>query len=207
MELLVRWFDEARAAGRAPNPDAMVLATATPQGRPSARVVLCKRIDPIGGRIVFFSHRTGRKGEELAANPRAACVFHWDAESRQARIEGRVSHLDDGESDAYFAGRPLLSKLGAWASLQSRPLASRGALVEAVREAAKRFGIGWTALFDAGAGEAIPRPPGWGGYVVTADAVELWQGGEGRLHDRALWRREEGPAGKAGPWSATRLYP
>lgn len=204
---LVRWFDEAKRAAAGPDPDAMTLATATPGGRPSARIVLCKSIDPTAGSLVFFSHREGRKGRELAANPRAAVVYHWNHQARQARVEGPVALLDDAASDAYFAGRPLLSKLGAWASRQSEPLGSRGDLLEAVREAARRFGIGWTSVLGGDVGARIPRPPGWGGFVLTADAVELWQGGSGRLHDRALWTREHGPAGRAGPWSSTRLYP
>ncbi len=198
LPLLAGWLAEAIAAARQPNPNALVLATSSADG-PSARVVLCKTLDAERGALHVFSNRESRKGRELAADPRAAGVFFWDEAGRQARVEGPVTRLDDAASDAYFATRPRLAQLGAWASRQSAPLAHRRDLDARVAEVAARFP------------GPVPRPPHWGGYVLWLAAVELWCAGDGRLHDRARWRRTlaPDPAGglTGGPWQATRLDP
>ena len=206
LPIFQQWFDDARRRALQPNPDAMVLATVGDAGQPSARVVLCKRVAADDGFIVFFTNRQSRKGRELDAHPRAAAVFHWDALHCQVRIEGPVLHSPDAESDAYFASRAVASRIGAWSSNQSQPLASRAALAAQVEAAAKKFGVTATTT------EAdIPRPAHWGGYRLWIDAIELWIEGPGRVHDRAVWKRELRPKDaisfSAGPWSATRLNP
>src|SRR3712207_175854 len=181
------WFGEALAAGLH-EPNAMTLATATSDGRPSARVVLLKGFDQRG--FVFYTNYDGRKSRELEANPRAALVFYWGELERQVRVEGRVSRVPDIESDAYFAGRPRGSQLGAWASQQSRPVRDRGALESRLRE-----------LEDEYEGREVPRPAFWGGYRVEPETMEFWQGRENRLHDRLRYRlTEEG-------WGIERLQP
>lgn len=205
MPLFEQWYREARELNVQPNPDAMVLATSRPDGRPSARVVLCKRIDAMAGYIVFFTNYESRKSKELFANPRAAAVFHWDALHRQIRVEGRIEQSPVEESDQYFASRALDSRIGAWASKQSQPLASRDALAEQVRQTASRFGI----APGAKTGD-VPRPPHWGGFRLVLESVELWMEGPNRIHDRAVWTRTFAPqaAGlQATPWNATRLNP
>jgi pyridoxamine 5'-phosphate oxidase len=182
------WFDEALAANLH-EPNAMVLATATPDGRPSARVVLLKGLDERG--FVFYTNYEGRKSRELEANPYAALLFYWGELERQVRLEGRVGRIPDEESDAYFAGRPRGSQLGAWASEQSRPIKDRGALEERLREL--------EAEYD---GREVPRPPFWGGYRVEPETIEFWQGRENRLHDRLVYRRSED-----GGWRRERLQP
>ena len=206
LPMFLQWFEEARRRALQPNPDAMVLATVGDAGQPSARVVLCKRVAVDDGFIVFFTNRQSRKGRELDAHPRAAAVFHWDALHCQVRIEGPVLHSPDAESDAYFASRAVASRIGAWSSNQSQPLASRAALAAQVEAAAKKFGV------TASTTEAdIPRPAHWGGYRLWIDAIELWIEGPGRVHDRAVWKRElrskDAISFSAGPWSATRLNP
>jgi pyridoxamine 5'-phosphate oxidase len=193
------WFREARERKVQPNPDSMVIASATPDGKPAARVVLCKKLIANPGYVVFFTNYDSAKGHELAANPRVAAVFHWDDLSRQVRLEGRVVRCPSDESDAYFASRALDSRIGAWASLQSQPLDSRTTLLKRVAiEAAKH-------------GPAPSRPPHWGGYHLWPESVELWCEGAFRVHDRAIWRRTLEPVGgsgfTAGPWRSTRLYP
>jgi pyridoxamine 5'-phosphate oxidase len=206
------WLATAIAARQQPNPDAMVLATATASGQPSARVVLCKEFDVELGRVSFVTNYDSRKGRELAENARAALVLHWDHAHRQVRIEGVVLKAPEPESDAYFASRNWQRRIGAWASAQSQPLRSREQLTAAVRAAATRFGVPEPMLDninDPPAAE-IPRPPFWGGYYVWADTVELWVEGASRIHERARWTRSLTTAGagfRAGPWSATRLQP
>jgi pyridoxamine 5'-phosphate oxidase len=198
MPTVESWFHEARERKVQPNPDSLVLATSTPDGRPAARVVLCKRFVSNPGYVVFFTNYESRKGHELAANPRVAGVFHWDALGRQVRLEGRVVASPPQESDEYFASRALDSRIGAWASLQSQPLDSRATLLKRVAVEAARHGT------------SPPRPPHWGGYRFWPDTVELWCEGAFRIHDRAIWRRALEPADDgyvAGAWSATRLYP
>lgn len=206
MPLFTEWFSLARERKTQPNPDCMVLASVNAERRPSARVVLCKLIVPSAGYIVFFTNYRSRKGSELLANPHAACVFHWDALHRQVRIEGRVVRSPTEESDAYFATRALDSRIGAWASEQSAPLASRAVLEERVRDVASKFGI------EPGAQEGgVPRPPHWGGFRLWIETIELWIEGAHRVHDRAVWQRALQPRDEysftPGEWEATRLYP
>lgn len=182
-----RWFDEALNA-KLPEPNAMTLATVDAAGQPSARIVLLKGIDARG--FTFFTNYESRKGIDIAANPRAALLFHWVQLERQARIEGIVEKVSDDESDAYYASRPLGSRLGAWASEQSREVADRSVLEE--REAA----------FRARFGESPPRPAHWGGYRVVPTWIEFWQGRPSRLHDRIGYRREAD-----GNWRIVRLSP
>lgn len=215
------WFREAAERAVQPNPNAMTLATIDPDGRPSARVVLCRGFDPARGILVFHSNRTSRKGTALAAHPRAAVVMHWDTLDRQIRAEGPVTHSPARESDEYFTRRPLDRRLGAWASDQSRPLPNRHALLERVAEVMTRFGVSPLHLLDSGPANAglVPRPPHWGGYRIWIERIELWHGVAGRLHDRAEWRRTLTPAevdgapgytpapGNPGAWSGQRLFP
>ena len=210
--VLKQWMAESWQRQLQPNPNAMVLATSEGDGRPSARVVLCKEIVAQPGYLVFFTNYLSRKGQQLARNPRAAAVIHWDALHRQVRIEGPVVQAPPIDSDAYFASRPWQSRIGAWASQQSQPVASREILRKAVASTAARFGVPDPVQEQDNAGEhAIPRPPHWGGYRLWADSVELWVEGEGRIHDRARWTRELEPQAdglfSVGPWSATRLQP
>jgi pyridoxamine 5'-phosphate oxidase len=182
------WLAEARAAALF-EPDAAALATATPDGAPSARMVLVRGIDDRGLR--FYTNRESRKGAELAANPRAAVVFNWgEPLRRQVRVEGRVEPLSDAESLAYFEHRERSSQLGAWASPQSRPLAGRHELDARYAEAEARFADG-----------DVPLPPFWGGYLLVPQAVELWQNRPSRLHDRARYERD------GAAWARVRLAP
>jgi pyridoxamine 5'-phosphate oxidase len=204
--LFREWFETARTGNVQPNPDAMVVATVSADGNPSARVVLCRGFVPDPGYIVFYTNYQSRKGQELAAKPRAAAVIHWDTLHRQVRIEGPVVKSPDAESDAYFAQRPLVNRLSAWASQQSQPLASRQALVDAVVSVAQRFGIDPNATSGV-----VPRPPHWGGYRLWPDRIELWVEGPNRTHDRAVWTRtlqqQDSFAFAGSTWSATRLNP
>ena len=167
----------------------MTLATVSPEGRPRARTVLLKQADVAG--FVFYTNYESRKGNDLAAHPRAALCFFWRALRRQVTVEGRVSRLDPKASDAYFASRHHLSKLSAWASKQSRPLESRAVLEARIDELEAQYGEG-----------EVPRPPHWGGYILAPDMIEFWAPGEGRLNDRERYVREEG-----GHWRFELLYP
>lgn len=213
LEIANAWLAEAWQRQLQPNPNAMVLATVDARGQPSARVVLCKEITPRPGYLVFYTNYHSRKGRELAANPRAAVVLHWDHLQRQVRIEGPVVKAPEADSDAYFASRSWQRRLGAWASRQSEPLESREALLAAVTAEARRFGapIPGQEEPEEGFDITIPRPPHWGGYRLWAESVELWIEGHSRIHDRARWTRTLTPRGEdqfePGPWSATRLQP
>jgi pyridoxamine 5'-phosphate oxidase len=186
IEQLRAWLDEAQEA--IPRPHSMTLATATPDGRPSARVVLLRGIDDRG--ITFFTNRTSRKAEELEANPHAAAVVHWWDLGRQVRIEGSVERTTDDESLEYWTTRPRGSQVAAWSSPQSRALSGRDELEALVDETEERF-----------AGGEVPLPPFWGGYRLLPASIEFWTHRDDRLHDRVRYVRD------AGGWRRERLAP
>ncbi len=181
-----RWLDEAWKGE--PNAHAMILATTPRDGRPSARAVLLKGLDERG--YVFYTNLESQKSKELLGNPHAALCFLWKSLNRQVRVEGFVELATDGEADAYFASRPRDSQIGAWASDQSRPLASRAELERRVDEFSRRFGK-----------EPVPRPPYWAGFRVVPQRVEFWQERPSRLHDRILFIHE------GDGWRRERLFP
>ena len=183
------WYDAAVAAG-VPEPEAMTLATATPAGRPSARIVLLRGYDERG--FCFFSNYTSHKGRELAANPYAALTFHWVEQERQVRIEGRVEKTTAAESDSYFHSRPSQSRIGAWSSPQSAVIPNRAALEELFSQFQQQYPDETT----------IPRPEHWGGYRLIPDRIEFWQGRPSRLHDRLVFSRADGS-----DWKLERLAP
>jgi pyridoxamine 5'-phosphate oxidase len=187
LSLVREWFEEAAASGIV-EAERMALATATPDGRPSVRIVLLKGIDDDG--IRFFTNYDSRKGRELDANPRAAATLYWQPLYRAARLEGPVERLSAEESDAYFATRPRGAQIGAWASAQGTVLDDRAELDDRVRELEKRFP------------DDVPRPEHWGGYRLRPDAVELWQGRPDRLHDREHFLLQPD-----GTWRTERLSP
>lgn len=191
MAQVQRWVDEARWADVV-DFDAMVVATATPDGEPSARVVLLRGLDAHGLR--FYTNYESRKGRDLASNPRAALLLHWRELGRQVRVVGDVTRLSSEESVAYWEARPRASRLSAWASEQSAPVESRAALEGAVDDVRARFGDGED--------DPVPLPPFWGGYLVTPDEVELWQHRDDRLHDRLRYRRASDRT-----WQLERLQP
>jgi pyridoxamine 5'-phosphate oxidase len=212
MTTAATWLAQAWQQGVQPNPDAMVLATVDAHGQPAARVVLCKQIVPEPGYLLFYTNYRSRKGREIAAHPRGAAVLHWDSLHRQLRIEGPIVKARPEESDAYFATRAWQSRVGAWASQQSEPIAARSLLLDSVRQFATRLGTpDVLSSSPSGADVVVPRPPHWGGYRLWAETVELWVEGEFRIHDRARWTRTLTPAGehefRAGGWTATRLQP
>lgn len=203
------WLDEEMAAKRQPDPNSMCVATIGPQG-PRNRVLLCRGVDTTSGYIVFYTNYQSDKGHELAANPAAAATFHWNHTARQVRLEGAVLKSPAAESDAYFKSRPWESRLSAWASNQSRPLANRETLMAQYGKAIADLRLDAATLAKHGPQADIPRPPHWGGYRLWASRIELWTGGPGRMHDRAAWVRTLTPAGegfKATPWTVTRLQP
>jgi pyridoxamine 5'-phosphate oxidase len=187
LENLAAWMEEARERG-ATEPEAMALATATPSGVPSVRIMLCRGIDTRGLR--FFTNYESRKGGEIDRNPHAAAAFHWPVLGRQVRVEGPLERLSAAESDAYFHSRPRGHQLSAWASAQSRPIASLDEL--------RRRMADLVAEYSA---RDVPRPPYWGGFLLRATVVELWAQGSDRLHDRVRYEMNEGV------WTAQRLSP
>jgi pyridoxamine 5'-phosphate oxidase len=181
------WMAEAEKSE--PNdPNAMIVATTTLDGYPSLRTILLKGVDQRG--FVFYTNKESRKADELAANPNVALLFHWKSLRRQIRIEGTVETVTDAEADAYYDSRPRISRLGAWASRQSRPLASRSVLVERLAEMERRYP------------DNIPRPDYWSGYRVLPESFEFWQDMPYRLHDRTIYRRSAD-----GVWGQTKLFP
>jgi pyridoxamine 5'-phosphate oxidase len=182
------WFQQALASNLT-DANAMTLATAGADGRPSARVVLLKDFDSRG--FVFYTNYESRKGRELAENPYAALIFFWAELERQVRIEGTIERVSREESEAYFRSRPTASRLGAWASEQSRVIANREELEERLNQVAAKYGD-----------QDIPLPPFWGGYRLLPDAIEFWQGRPSRLHDRLLYSRDSNRQ-----WSMHRLSP
>lgn len=181
------WFDQALAA-KLPEPNAMTLATCTTDGKPSARIVLLKGFDERG--FVFYTNYQSQKGQEIADNPQAALVFWWAELERQVRIEGRVEKVSAQESDTYFYSRPLNSRIGAWASEQSRAIANREVLEQRAEELKVKYE------------EDVPRPPHWGGFRVIPSSIEFWQGRPSRLHDRLRYSRSDN-----GNWLIERLSP
>ncbi|WP_193173184.1 pyridoxamine 5'-phosphate oxidase [Nisaea nitritireducens] len=188
-ELFDGWL-QAASETEPNDANAMTVATADADGRPSARILLLKGFDEQG--FVFYSNMESQKGREIGANPFVALCFHWKSVRRQVRITGPVTRVTDEEADAYFNSRPRGSRVGAWASQQSRPLADRPALMEAVENADRKY-----------PGESVPRPPYWSGWRLTPLAIEFWQDGEFRLHDRFRFSR----ASESEAWTVDRLYP
>jgi pyridoxamine 5'-phosphate oxidase len=189
LRLFAAWFEEA-ARHEPRDPTAMSLATVDAAGRPNVRMVLMKGFDERGW--VFYTNVDSPKGRELDASGQGALLFHWKSSNRQVRLRGAVERVDDAEADAYFATRPRLAQIGAWASKQSAPLESRHAFEKAIALVTAKFAVG-----------AIPRPPNWTGYRLTPLAIEFWQDRPFRLHDRVEFAREAPGA----PWRKTRLYP
>ncbi|MDE1896714.1 MAG: pyridoxamine 5'-phosphate oxidase [Rhodospirillales bacterium] len=181
------WFEEA-GRSEPSDPNAMTLASVGEDGRPAARIVLLKGWNEQG--FVFYSNKGSRKAQEMARNPQVALLFHWKSLQRQIRIEGAVSPVDSATADQYFASRPRLSQIGAWASEQSRPLASRAIFEERFNEAEARF-----------AGQPVPRPEYWSGWRLQPDYFEFWQGVDYRLHDRVIFTLNNEA------WETGRLYP
>jgi len=183
------WFETAKADDRIAEPNAMSLATARTNGMPAVRTVLLKGFDEQG--FVFYTNMESRKGQQLAANPQAAVVFHWAILARQILIEGRVATVSDTEADAYFASRPRLSQLGAWASAQSEVLPDRSAFDSRLAH--------YESVYE---GREVERPPHWTGYRITPEMIEFWQGREGRLHERDRYSLHEN-----GQWEWSLIYP
>jgi pyridoxamine 5'-phosphate oxidase len=183
------WFEDAKAKEPA-DPNAMALATVDGDGLPDVRMVLLKGFDGRG--FVFFTNTTSAKGRELAAQPKAALLFHWKSLNRQVRVRGPVEPVTAEEADAYFATRPRQAQIGAWASQQSTPLETRFAFEKAIALYAAKYAIG-----------DVPRPPHWSGYRIVPIAIEFWHDRPFRLHDRIVFRR----ADERAPWNKTRLYP
>lgn len=189
MRLFAAWLGDATQS-EPRDPTAMTLATVDDDGLPNARMVLLKGADADG--FVFYTNTESQKGNELAANAKAALVFHWKSLNRQVRVRGTVERVTPEEADAYFATRPKQAQIGAWASQQSRPLESRLAFEKAVAVNAAKYALG-----------TVPRPPHWSGFRIVPSSIEFWHDRPFRLHDRIVFKRDKAGA----PWSKTRLYP
>ena len=187
--LFAEWFEEA-VKGELNDPNAMALSTVDESGLPDVRMVLMKGYDE--GGFVFYSHQASQKGRELAANPKAALLFHWKSLRRQVRIRGNVSPVTEAEADAYFATPPKQAQIGAWVSQQSQPLESRFAFEQAIAKFAAKYLVG-----------EVPRPPGWSGWRIAPIRIEFWHDRAFRLHDRIEFRRDA----PEGAWTKVRLYP
>lgn len=193
-ETLENWYEQATKSEPA-DPNAMALATVDDKGLPNVRIVLMKGIDDAAAArrgIVFYTNLESAKGLELQASGKAAVAFHWKSLARQVRLRGLIDRVSDDEANEYFASRPRDSRIGAWASAQSRPLSGRDVLEEAVRIKTAKF-----------AGREVPRPPNWSGFRLTPLEIEFWQAGDFRLHDRIVFRRGSPSAA----WTPARLYP
>jgi len=207
MPVAAAWLAEATERSLQPNPNALVITTVGRETQPTARVVLCKEFVADPGYLVFYTNYQSRKAREIAANSRVGALFHWDGLGRQVRIEGVAIRSPAEESDAYFAGRPRGSQLGAWASDQSEPVVSREALLEQLHGRAAELGVS----VPPGDEPDIPRPAHWGGFRLWASRMELWSEGDSRIHDRALWERrltrDSEHSFRTGEWQSTRLQP
>lgn len=201
------WLDDATEAAVQRHANAMTLATVSADGKPSARVVLLKYLSSTDGFATFYTHYESRKAIEIAATGYAAAVLHWDKLGRQIRFEGPIVRAPEADSDEYFATRPLGSQINAWVSAQSRPLDSIESLVTSAREKMSEFGVD----ADESGGAAVARPAFWGGYRLWLDALEFWQEGADRFHERVRYERELTPRDAhgfdAGPWNWRRLQP
>lgn len=206
LALLRAWIVQARDSEAIRNPDAMALSTVDAQGDPEVRFVLCRGFDEACGRFTFFTHYASPKARAIERRGRASGAIYWEALGRQVRFAGRAARSPEAVSDAYFASRPPLSQLAAWASAQSETVESRRQLELRLERARSEHG-------DGGADAPIPRPPDWGGFTIEADWIELWCSREGRLHDRARWTRvppvesREGGGETAPDWRVERLQP
>lgn len=188
------WFRDAEGQGGGADPHEMALATATPEGFPSVRMVLLKSYDERG--FVFYTNYESRKAQELEANPRAALLFWWRALDRQVRVEGTVARVDSAQSDAYFRTRPRESQISAWASPQSRVIPHRDDLERLFAETERKY-----------EGRDVPRPPFWGGFRLTPHVIEFWIGGAARRHHRLRYRRDDASAGEQPRWIVEQLAP
>lgn len=189
VDMFIQWFEDATNHPEIAEANAMLLATATPEGLPSARVVLLKQVDRSG--FVFFTNMESRKSLEIASNPNVSLCFYWQPLGKQVRIYGKAEKTSDAEADAYYASRPLVSRMGAWASAQSRPLPERSVMLEKVAHLQQHYSEE----------NPPPRPPYWSGWRIVPHQMEFWQAGNYRLHDRDLYSWQDGK------WNASKLYP
>ncbi len=208
------WLRQATENEVQRNPNCMTMASVDTTGQPTARILLCKEIIADPGYLVFYTNYKSRKSREIAANPKVGIVFHWDSMGLQVRMDGLAVRCPEAESDEYFASRDRRSQLGAWGSDQSEPIGSRQALIDQVRERAKKLGFTLSPdlhTLTEGDQAKVPRPPHWGGFRVWPTRVELWIEGANRVHDRAAWARdlqqESAHTFSCKPWSATRVQP